>query len=41
MKNQFLVKELWDLLEVIQESKDLIVAPTAKKYGLTPFNFDF
>lgn len=36
MKKQFLVRELWDLLEVIQESKDLIIAPTAKKYGLTP-----
>lgn len=35
LKKQFLVKDLWDLLEVIQESKDLIVAPIAKKYGLT------
>lgn len=36
LKKQFLVRDLWDLLEVIQESKDLIISPTAKEYGLTP-----
>lgn len=36
MKSTFLLREIWNLLLVIQESKEFLIAPFAKEYGLTP-----
>lgn len=36
MNSTFLLREIWNLLLTIQESKEFLIAPFAREYGLTP-----